>query len=296
MNAMTLRIVLLVCAGALLGCARTAVERTRYGGEEAYRLTDGEYEAVVVPRWRRVMHYSRIGGSNMLWTAPEPNAAPAQGDWVNRGGEKVWLWPQDQWRDDSLPNDWPPPDDLASSPGFEVISTRRGTLRLRSRMLATAPLYMVREYRLGRRGELIIHTRLERTDPSPPRAPWAIWSIVQLPRPDRIQAMLLPGAGPPREMSGRLDVHIQTPGTATIDFSPAQRGKIGLDASVLQAEYPDRTIRFTRTSTGTTAGRFEPGEVAQVYARLCGRTPRGDRQGRDVPYIPPQPRAAPARG
>ena len=78
------------------------------------RLANGEVEAVIAPeRGGRLMRYSRLGETNILWIAPDINSGHGdQWGWRNWGGEKNWLWPQDDW-----PNgDWPPPLDVEQAP------------------------------------------------------------------------------------------------------------------------------------------------------------------------------------
>ena len=60
------------------------VERTSWGGwPEAYRLTNGEAELVVVPAVSRILHYGFAGGTNLLWqNAALGGRAPSATEWA----------------------------------------------------------------------------------------------------------------------------------------------------------------------------------------------------------------------
>src|SRR4051794_41907296 len=73
-----------------------SIEKTAYQGwPEAYRLSNGRVEVVVVPAVGRIMRYGPVGGPNLLWEnsklAGRP-ARPGKGG-ANFGGEKVCAGP-----------------------------------------------------------------------------------------------------------------------------------------------------------------------------------------------------------
>jgi hypothetical protein len=85
------------------------------GWTDAVRMTNGEYELVIVPQIARVMKYGKMDGENLLWVneelAPE-NAgemAAESEEWQNFGGYKLWPAPQEDW-------DWPPDWSLDRGP------------------------------------------------------------------------------------------------------------------------------------------------------------------------------------
>src|SRR3982750_3663343 len=88
-----------------------SVEKTAYQGwPEAYRLSNGTVDVVVVPAIGRIMRYGPVGRQNLLWKTPRPAGKPASPgkEWANFGGDKVWPWPQDDWPQ-RAGRAWPPP-------------------------------------------------------------------------------------------------------------------------------------------------------------------------------------------
>jgi hypothetical protein len=79
------------------------------GWTDAVRMTNGEYEVVIVPQIARIMKYGKLDGENVLWVNDElvpDNAgemAAESGDWQNFGGYKLWPAPQEAW---NWPPDW----------------------------------------------------------------------------------------------------------------------------------------------------------------------------------------------
>jgi len=174
---------ILFAALAMCGCATTnkngnGTVPNNWG--ETIRLTNGEIEIVIAPeRGGRLMHYSRPGESNLLWTAADINSG--LGDmwgWRNWGGEKTWLWPQDDWPGDI----WPPPADIEQAPwkleekvilpkllGYQI------TLSAKTQFGK-----MTRSFVLPAHGtRLAISATLENTDNA-----FAVWSVVQIPVPE----------------------------------------------------------------------------------------------------------------
>jgi hypothetical protein len=79
------------------------------GWTDAVRMTNGEYELIVVPQIARIMKYGRMGGENLLWVNDElvpenaGEAATESEEWQNFGGYKLWPAPQKDW---NWPPDW----------------------------------------------------------------------------------------------------------------------------------------------------------------------------------------------
>ncbi len=145
--AISIRLVLSLSAviGALVlagGCARpgghvihraggvTISKGDFCGWEGAYRMTNGEVELVVVPQIARIMKYSLVDGENVLWvdaeltpaSAAEPAPMEQTAQWLNFGGYKLWIAPEDDW-------DWPPDWQLDRGPCRTAI-TAGGSLQL----------------------------------------------------------------------------------------------------------------------------------------------------------------------
>ncbi len=110
------------------------IERTSWGGwSDAYRLTNGTIEVVVVPASGRILHYGYTGAANLLWqNASAVGGLPWRpGTWTNYGGSKTWIWPQEDWPA-RTGSGWPPPTDLPATIVNTVEIRDKGTLRLTS--------------------------------------------------------------------------------------------------------------------------------------------------------------------
>src|SRR3954471_21685940 len=91
-----LSLLLLVSLAGAQENSPTTITRVQWSGRDAWQLTDGKTEAIVVPSLARVMHFATAGGKNWLWQPPA--GQEMQGDWKNFGGEKAWVAPQSQWK------------------------------------------------------------------------------------------------------------------------------------------------------------------------------------------------------
>jgi hypothetical protein len=124
-----------VCSGAAaivllagLGYVQTAraaetVEKTKWREFDAYRISDGRTEAVIVPQLGgRLMTYRLVGGENWIWDG----VAGAEKDDVPLmwGGDKTYIGPHSMWRF-TQPKSWPPPAPDAAAHEAEVIPSRR---------------------------------------------------------------------------------------------------------------------------------------------------------------------------
>lgn len=253
-----------VCSLACFGNT-TKVEKTTWQKREAYRLSNDKAEAIIVPAWRRVMHYGRVGGPNLLWNGDvsvPPTKAPT---FVNYGGEKAWVWPQGEWRDrNGKRSPWPPPNDDSSSPPLEVVRIDDGSLVLRDALETFGDLAMTRTYTLLEDGSLAIDSVL-RDHLAEPRS-YAAWSIVQLPRAKRIVAELDGPDAKIQPLTGQPSYRKSDDGKeAVIDTHAEKDVKLGLDASRLRAEYDGYTVTLAIDPAQSSPGRYVAGEKAQVY-------------------------------
>ncbi|MCS7309327.1 MAG: DUF4380 domain-containing protein, partial [Armatimonadetes bacterium] len=168
------------------------VERTSYKGwEGAYRLSNGVVEVVVVPSIARIVHYSFIGEPNVLWLNPATEGKPVQpGEWQNHGGDKAWIWPQDEW-ERRTGRGWPPPSATDQVPHQAEVLEGKG-VRLSSPLVAGYGVRLVREIRLEPTGTRVhIRTFLEKVRDGA-EFPVAAWVVAQLPVPDLMLARLHP--------------------------------------------------------------------------------------------------------
>lgn len=157
----------------------TITERALAVGQKAYHITDGKAEALVVPSIGRVMQFSRVGGANWLWNAPQ--VKEVQGSWKNFGGEKVWISPQALW-------------DLHTGHGFSPDEAwesghEAAVLDNPPRLQTTSPVSkcgvrIVREFSFNEKGQFVIRTTLEKTDEKPLYC--GAWTVTQVTPPDAI--------------------------------------------------------------------------------------------------------------
>lgn len=148
------------------------------------RLANNEVEAVIAPeRGGRLMHYSRLGEPNLLWTAR--NIKKGLGNiwgWKNWGGEKNWLWPQDNWPG----GDWPPPPDMEQAPWrvTGIGETLRDEIPVVEVLLTaeTTAGKMERRFHMPAAGtRLDVSASLEGRDIA-----FGVWSVIQIPVPETV--------------------------------------------------------------------------------------------------------------
>jgi hypothetical protein len=143
-----------------------------------------------VPSVGRVIRYAFVNGRNALWE--NPNTKNVKGYW-HLGGEKVWPWPQDEWRDaGGKKAGWPPP------PGADPLKmdarARDGVLVLTSGLIPDYGIRLVREIRLAATGsEVVVTGRFEKVADGRDD-PVAVWTIAQVPDPELVLARVSEGA------------------------------------------------------------------------------------------------------
>jgi hypothetical protein len=176
--------VLLFClSAAQVGTNAATIEKTRYGGRPAYRLSDGHSEAVVVPEIGRVMRFGLVGGPNWLWNAPPRQTSAAKpGQWRNFGGDKTWTAPQSLWPVLNGAN-WPPDPVWDGAPHrAELLPGAR--LRLISPISAFNGARVIHEYAFGSNGDFEVAQTVEKRCGAPVML--SIWSVTQIALPDAI--------------------------------------------------------------------------------------------------------------
>jgi len=278
--------------------------------EESYKLSNGTVEVVIIPRIGRLISYGYVGGPNELWINPLARfELDKPKNWINWGGDKTWIWPQDGWRKlPSLLTNWPPPMDM--QPVNHTVSfASANTLRTVSSPIPDLNVSVVREYRLAATGtELTVKTTFVHLDGSdismlPGATPWTIaqlpWSpfVVAVTSQAAESAAIAPlGAplGTPVMKNQRIDVR-------QIQLLLPESGesqKVGVDAERLAALSGHGTLLVLSVGPGTTKLPYPtPIDKAQVYSE-----PRvhKDRPADVGPYVeleftaPPGPAGKPS--
>jgi hypothetical protein len=151
---------------------------------DAYRLSNGQFEIVVVPQIGRIMRYGPVGGPNMLWNqADAEKTRDAKGGWINYGGEKMWPWPQDEpggW-EKVTGQGWPPPAPWDHSP-YEVRHVGADSLTIASEMSPQYGVRFVRTIHLAPTGsQVTIDNQFE--GPGKAGIELGLWTIAQVPAP-----------------------------------------------------------------------------------------------------------------
>jgi hypothetical protein len=274
---LTAIVVLTFCPAAR---AAVRIEDTDYPGYgPAYRVTNGEAELVVVPAVGRIIRYAFVNGQNALWE--NPNTKNAKGYW-HFGGEKVWPWPQDEWRDaGGRKAGWPPP------PGADPLKiearAEAGVLVLTSTVIPDYGVRLVREIRLADTGsEVVMTSRFEKVADGRDD-PVAVWTIAQVPDPELVLARISESTalekgylpmGLAEFKSIRREANL-----LSIERSPSRSTKIGLDGDLLAAVRNRVLFVQEYVESATTKGEHRPGHRAQVY----GNPDKTDAHPADVP-------------
>jgi hypothetical protein len=253
-----------------------SIERVSYHGwADAYRLRNDTVELVVVPTIARIVHYGYLGKANLLWeNAALQGLSPAAGRWFNYGGDKIWLWPQEEWPA-RCGSGWPPSTDLPGLIAHAAAILESG-LRLTSPSIPGLGVRTIREIRLAQTGtQVLLTNRIERlaTDADFGLAPW---TVTQLPADGRIFARLLPGTQLPdgyRVMDAApfQGVTRVTDRVLMIERPKDRRARIRLDADVL-AWQRGEDLFVERSVDVTPLSAVAPGERAQIYSHLDGDT------------------------
>ena len=215
------------------GECRPVISQTRYFDRDAYRLSDGKTEAVIVPSIGRIMSYKKVGGENVLWNAP--NAAGVKTGWLNFGGDKTWLAPQSAWKVMHGANSWPPDAAFDGKPHQAEVLTG-GKLRMISPLSATG-IRLSRTIYYATNGELVIEQTASKESGKPVRA--GIWSIAQIVPGEAIYLPTNPQSPYKNNYfwmgKASFEQKIETISPTLLKIEPQSRGggvKMGLDAPV----------------------------------------------------------------
>lgn len=83
---------------AMTASAAVTVEKTEYLGHEAYRVSNGDVELVMLTDvGPRIIRYSSVGGRNFFveLDAKTEEALTGGQDWVLYGGHRIWVGPEE---------------------------------------------------------------------------------------------------------------------------------------------------------------------------------------------------------
>ncbi len=251
---------------------RPSIERLAYKGwPEAYRLSNGTVEVIVVPAIARIMRYGYVGGPNVLWeNSALDGRVPTDGQWANFGGNKVWIWPQEDWpaRTGSA---WPPATDLPAAIGQQAEVIDGTALRLTSPLIAGFGVRTTREIRVASSGTRVFLTSaIERQAPDATFR-LAAWTVTQMPADGLLLARLVPDARLPqgyRQFGGEpfASVTRARPEILVIDRPPAHWSKIGMDGDLLAWQRGEDLFVERSVDTTSALTAFAVGDRAQIYS------------------------------
>ena len=160
------------------------VERVAFLGQRALRLTDGQTEALVVPRAGRVMRYGKVGGPNLLWYPTRQSWRQGQN---NHGGIKTWLAPQSYWRvfHGARYGIWPPDPALDGDP-YAASILPGAKICLRSNASHRTGIRVEKTIAFAQDGDLLITLTARKVAGAPVRA--ALWVLLDVLRGEAVYA------------------------------------------------------------------------------------------------------------
>lgn len=218
---------------------KITVTKTNYQGwEDSYILSNGQVEAVVVPKIGRVMQFRFHDGESTFWENPlvygqVPNIKSEEWGSAGAGGDKTWPAPQSEWTK-ITGRGWPPPDTFDSTP--VRVKANRSEVTLIS---ALDPFYGIRFYRRIRlepgNPVMEITTTYEKVKGKPQDV--SVWTITQFVEPVAVYADLpqksifVQGYN---KQSENLPANLQVDnGMLSLTRDRYQNHKIGSDASTM---------------------------------------------------------------
>ena len=153
---------------------------TYHKWEGAYQLSNKTVELVFVPQIGRIMRYGYVGGPNILWENSELEGRTVDlkqpgTDWMNFGGDKLWVAPQNRWG-------WPPdpPLDCGSQTVTELPNKHLLVTGMESQKHG---IRFSRDIELAATGTGVTITNTM-TNIGDKDVDWAIWEVTQVDSPD----------------------------------------------------------------------------------------------------------------
>ncbi len=255
--------------------SRATVERRAGSGwPEAFRLSNGEAELIVVPAVSRILHYGLVGGPNLIWqNASAAGQPPGSGQqWTNYGGSKTWIWPESEWTKRNA-GVWFPPTDRPGVISSAAEIREEGALRLVSPLIPDFGLALVRDVRLADSGTRV-EMRSEIRKHGGEVFPIAAWTVTQLPADGALYARLVGGSrladGFKTYFGSFASVAREGPDVLAIERRTSEYAKLGMDADLLAWQRGE--LLFVERSCGASEPltRFAVGDRAQVYSHFDG--------------------------
>ena len=152
--------------------AEPAVVKTKWRGLEAFALSDGRSEVVVVPALGgRALSYGLKGGLNFLWNGEPGNERKENAQFW--GGDKTYIGPHTLWG--FYRTMWPPP--LPDHAAHEVEMLDGGRLRTTSPVWEPHGVKITREYAWDA-GDLVVTHSISKAPAS--HALGTVWTITQI--------------------------------------------------------------------------------------------------------------------
>lgn len=262
-------------------------------------ITNGVVEAVISPATGRVTRFGFVGGTNVLWVNPdlrgdEPITGP---DWVNFGGDKVWIWPETEWKVRTGAKSWKPVSDPPSRP-YTVRRTKTGVVMV-SPVIDKFGVRLVREISLQPgQPTMTIVNKFDVVDRrvAANGGPLALWTVTQIPAPKEVIATpvyaladngqqskwepkpLMPDSREPWPLPPQPAM--DAPGDVVFKRPTTAGAKVGFDAKELRVQLGDVFLSLEATFAHAKAGTLEPNERAQLYTQ-----PGNETSGERAAYV-----------
>jgi hypothetical protein len=219
--------------------SKITVTKTNYQGwQDSYIISNGQVEAVVVPKVGRVMQFRFKGGESTFWENTQvygkvPNVKSEAWGYFGAGGDKTWPAPQSAW-EKITGKAWPPPATFDSIPVTARVNRHEMTL-----ISPVDPFYGIRFSRKitlePEKPVMKIATTYEKVKGKPKDI--SVWTITQLREPVAVYAALpQPSIFPEgyNKQSEDLPANLKVDnGLLSLTRDRTQSYKIGSDASTL---------------------------------------------------------------
>ena len=231
-------------------------------------IRNEKFELSVSAATGRVTGYGPIGGPNVLWHNPRAPETPVVfPGWVNWGGDKVWIWPEEDWAKWNPESRHPPGD---PSPEPHQVQSDSGRLRMISPLLVNYGLRIVREISLAATGSRVTFiNRLEQVVPGrcavPRRGPLDRHANSRAPQ---IFARLSADAAPPgyESFPGTSWPQVEcSNGLVTLHRPASPWQKVGLDSDLLGVPVAGRLfVAGVPVAPGASYSRFRLRQVFPI--------------------------------
>lgn len=172
--------------------AKITVTKINYQGwRDSYILSNGQVEAVIVPKVGRIMQFRFKGGEATFWENNQvygkaPNVKSEEWGYFGAGGDKTWPAPQSAW-EKITGRAWPPPATFNSVPFSAKVNRHEVTL-----ISPIDPFYGIRVYRKitlePRKPVMKVTTTYEKVKGKPQNV--SVWIVTQLCDPVKVYAAL----------------------------------------------------------------------------------------------------------